>query len=253
MDMRIVAIETSGREGSVAVAAGGLLLRERTLPATVRHASEMAPAVQELVRWENWAPREIEQVYVSLGPGSFTGLRVATAFARALSQAVGCKLVGVPSLDVIAQNAPHEFGVVVPVLDAKRGQVFAAQFERNAAGELERTVEAGLVDPAEFVRAAAERGRELGGKVAVLGEGVEYHRAALLAGAAMGGGDVAELEKNLWHGRAAVVHRLGYAMAMRGEFTEPVTLLPIYVRLPEAEEVWRRKAQAAALKAQDGK
>lgn len=240
MDERILIIETSGREGAVGVALGARPLREISLPATVRHAAEMAPAIRQLVSQENWSPEEIAQVYVSLGPGSFTGLRIAVAFARALSAAVGCKLVGVPSLDVIAQNTPADFAVAVPVLDAKRGHVFAARYERDGAGGWRRALEPGLFDPEELIRTAAARAQELGGKLAVLGEGVDYHRAAIFAGAA-GGSQVVELEKSLWLGRAAAVHRLGYAMASRGEFTAPEKLLPIYIRLPEAEEVWQRK------------
>ena len=239
---RILAIETSGRAGSVAVARGGELLAVRELPATMRHAVELMPAIRELVRrggGQGWKPAEIEHVYLSLGPGSFTGLRIAVTIARALAQAIGCRLVGVPSLDVIAENAPAEFRVVVPVLDAKRGQVFAARYEREA-DELRRIGEPGLVDPAAFVGEALARVRELDGpegRVAVLGEGVDYHRPAIESA----GSGVVELDKALWRGRAETVHRLGYTMAQRGLFSDPATLLPIYIRLPEAEEVWRKK------------
>jgi tRNA threonylcarbamoyladenosine biosynthesis protein TsaB len=235
----IVAIETSGRNGSVAVARGGVLLAQRELAASSRHAVELMPVIRELVRGQGWKPAEIDHVYISLGPGSFTGLRIAVAIARALAQAVGCRLVGVPSLDVIAENAPAEFRVVVPILDAKRGQVFAARYEREAEG-LRRIGEPGLVDPAAFVSEALQRARGLdgpGGKVAVLGEGVDYHRPAILSA----GEGVVELDKSLWPGRASTVHRLGWTMAQRQMFSDPATLLPIYIRLPEAEEVWRKK------------
>jgi tRNA threonylcarbamoyladenosine biosynthesis protein TsaB len=239
-DPHIVAIETSGRTGSVAIARGPSLLAVRELPATMRHAVELMPAIRELVRAQGWRPAEIDHVYLSLGPGSFTGLRIAVAIARAMAQAAGCRLVGVPSLDVIAENAPPEFAVVVPVLDAKRGQVFAARYERTPDGALQRTIEAGLVDPAAFVTQAAARARELAGpaaRVAILGEGVDYHRPALQSA----GESVVELDKSLWPGQAATVHRLGYAMAQQGQFADPNTLLPIYIRLPEAEEVYRKK------------
>jgi tRNA threonylcarbamoyladenosine biosynthesis protein TsaB len=237
---RIVAMETSGRQGSVAVALGEQLLAERELSPALRHAVELMPAVQQMTAAQGWGPDSIAQIYLSLGPGSFTGLRIAVAIARAMAQAIGCKVVGVPSLDVIAENAgrgPAEFGVVVPVLDAKRGEVFAARYERAGDGRLARTAGPALVDPRKFVMEAVEKAR--GGKVAVLGEGVEYHRAAV----AMEG--VVELDRVLWAGRASVVHRLGWERASRGEYSDPATLLPIYIRLPEAEEVWRKKQQAA--------
>jgi len=228
---KIVAIETSGRQGSVVVAMGEQVLSERVLLPTLRHAVELMPTIQTMVAAAGWEAKSIEHVYLSLGPGSFTGLRIAVAVARSMSQAIGCRVVGVPSLDVIAQNA-QEGEVVVPILDAKRGQVFAARYEREGERGLRLAQAAALVDPESFVREAAEIG---GGQVAVLGEGVDYHRAAITAGGGI------ELPRELWAGRASVVHRLGWERALRGEFSDPATLLPIYIRLPEAEEVWRRK------------
>ncbi len=176
MDAKIVVIETSGREGAVGVALGAEFLAGKRLPAEMRHAVGLAPAVRELVRGQGWRAEEIGQVYVSLGPGSFTGLRIAAAFARALAAAVGCRLVGVPSLGVIAENVPPEFAVAVPVLDAKQGQIFAGRYERavearggedgagGGGGDWVRTIEAELFDPAELVRAAAARGAGCGGR-----------------------------------------------------------------------------------------
>lgn len=243
---RIVALETSGRAGSVAVALGGRIVAVRELSAARRHAVELMPALQELTREAGWAANSIEQIYLSAGPGSFTGLRIAVALARAMHQATGCQLMAIPSLDVIAQNAPGEVTDLVVVLDAKRGQVFGARYQRavggesDAAGMLVRRSEPALTDPAGLVRAAlAEAG---GRKVHITGEGVEYHRPALLSG-----GDesrIVELDRALWTGRAAVVHALGWAEFQgrgAGAFADPGTLLPIYIRLPEAEELWRKR------------
>jgi tRNA threonylcarbamoyladenosine biosynthesis protein TsaB len=236
---RIVAIETSGRHGSVVVASGPTVLAARELPPTSRHAIELMPAIADLTRAQGWTPQEIDHLYLSLGPGSFTGLRIAVAIARAMHQASGgqLKLVGVPSLDVIAHNAPAEATVVLPILDAKRAQIFSARYERNrATGELTQAAPAGLYDPASFLQKAMGRAEAMGGgSVALLGEGIEYHRAAL----AVPG--VVELPKELWHARAGMVHRLGYARAVAGRFSEAATLLPLYIRLPEAEEVYRKK------------
>jgi tRNA threonylcarbamoyladenosine biosynthesis protein TsaB len=234
---RIIAIETSSRHGSIASAQGSQLLQTLVLPAGNRHATELMPAMKTLTESAGWKPGEIDHLYLSLGPGSFTGLRIAIAIARAMHQAIGCKLVGVPSLDVIAENAPSGFSFVVPLLDAKRAQVFAARYERRGeTGQLVRIAEAALVDPAAFVAETVALAGDRG--VAILGEGVEYHRGAL---ATVSGGTLTQLESALWAPRAEVVHRLGYAMAGRGEFVDPQTLLPTYIRLPEAEEVWRKK------------
>ncbi len=244
---RILALETSGRTGSVAVAQGPALLATRELSSTMRHAVELMPAIRDLTREQGWRPEQIEHLYLSLGPGSFTGLRIAVAIARALHQAIGCKLIGVPSLDVIAQNAPQEFGIVIPILDAKRNQVFAARYERDAAGTLLQTAPAALVDPMAFLDQALARAEELKAspnsdfrlqtsdfKIALLGEGLTHFHPAPSP-------IIEQLPPALWPGTAATVHRLGYALAQQDHFSDPVTLLPLYIRLPEAEEVYRKK------------
>jgi len=234
---RIVAIETSSRQGSVAVAAGGRLLEVRQLPAGNRHATELMPAIKGLTDSQGWRPEQIEHIYLSLGPGSFTGLRIAIAIARAMAQAIGCKIVGVPSLDVIAHNAPAEFQFVVPILDAKRGQVFAARYQRDNSGALTRIADPALVDPAAFVSETLSLAQ--GGSIALLGEGLEYHHPTALASIAAS--NLNELDRALWPPRAETVHRLGWIAASNGRFSDPQTLLPTYIRLPEAEEVWRKK------------
>ncbi len=232
---RIVAIETSSRHGSVAVAQGSQLLEMRTLPPGNRHATELMPAIRDLTAQHGWRPEQIDELYLSLGPGSFTGLRIAVAIARALHQAIGCRLVGVPTLDVIAENAPASFAIVVPILDAKRSQVFSARYRRNSEGLL-RLTEPALVDPAAFLAESAT----LGAAVGVLGEGVDYHRAAIETAAAAHPG-IQVIEKELWPPSAEIVYRLGRKLARGGQYADPDTLLPTYIRLPEAEEVWRKK------------
>jgi tRNA threonylcarbamoyladenosine biosynthesis protein TsaB len=237
-ERRILAIETSGRQGSVAVARGSELLAQRELPATMRHAVELMPAARDLTQAQGWKANEIEHLYLSLGPGSFTGLRIAVAIARAMHQAAGCRLVGVPSLDVLAENAPPEFQIVLPILDAKRGQVFSARYERDASGILHQTAPAALVDPSVFLQVALQIAAKTHSKVALLGEGIDYHRPALFSAPHE---NVTELPKPLWYRTAGTVHRLGWQQARQNNFSDPATLLPIYIRLPEAEEVYRKK------------
>ena len=242
---RILALETSGRTGSVAVAQGPALLATRELSSTMRHAVELMPAIRDLTRGQGWQPDQIDHLYLSLGPGSFTGLRIAVAIARAFHQATGCKLIGVPSLDIIAQNALSEFTIVIPILDAKRNQVFAARYERDANGTLTQTASAALVNPTEFLNQALERTAELDAispskienrksKIALLGEGLTHFQPAPSP-------LIEQLPPALWPATAATVHRLGYQLARQNQFSDPATLLPLYIRLPEAEEVYRKK------------
>lgn len=226
----VIAIETSGRRGSVALARGADLLEEAEFPADRDHARDLLPAIDALVRAREWSPAEIDQCYLSIGPGSFTGLRVAVTFARHVALAAGARVCAVPTLDVIAENcaaleAPPERLAVV--LDAKRGQVFAAVYAFGAGG-YRRIAEPEMIEPSRLAADAPS-------PVAVVGEGINYHEEALR------GAGMEVLDRALWRPRAANVHRLGWRMAVRGEFAEPARLTPFYLRRPEAEELWEKR------------
>jgi tRNA threonylcarbamoyladenosine biosynthesis protein TsaB len=146
--------------------------------------------------------------------------------------------VAVPSLDVIAENAPQRHNVVIPILDAKRGQVFAAKYTRTQeSAELTGELAPALVEPTAFLTEALAHSPDHA--IAILGEGIDYHRPAIEA--AKQHGTITELPKELWYPTAATIHKLAWPKADRGEFANPATLLPIYIRLPEAEELWRKK------------
>jgi tRNA threonylcarbamoyladenosine biosynthesis protein TsaB len=230
----ILAIETSSRSGSIALATGPTLLVEHPLPPEQRHAAELMPAIDRLTREAGWTPADIQHLSLSIGPGSFTGLRIAVALARSLAHALGTKIVAVPSLDVIAENAPADFATVLPLLDAKRGQVFTALYTRTPAGALTRATDQHLTTPADILEQALSLAAP-GSAIALLGEGLDYHPLAT------DNPRLVKLPKPLWPPRAATVHRLGYALARQNAFTDPATLLPTYIRLPEAEEVYRKK------------
>lgn len=230
----IIAVETSGREGSVALARGGALLGGRSFSTRMQHARDLLPALDELYRGQGLSPGEADHCYVSIGPGSFTGLRVAVAFARHLALARGVKLVAVPTLAVIARrcrnmaDAPKRLAVM---LDAKRGRVFGAVFTLEDGGYVPRT-EPAEVDPVELLKSQ-------GGDIAVAGEGAHFHRKEILdTGARL-------IEAEWGTPTAACVHELGWEWARQGRFTAPRDLVPLYVRRPEAEEVWERRQSAA--------
>src|SRR5690349_573125 len=105
-------IETSGRVGKVGLARGGGVVRSADLDATRRHARDLTAAVDGLLRAEAIGPRDLAGVMVSLGPGSYTGLRVGVMAAKALAYATGCRLVPVGTFAAVAEQAPAEAGVL---------------------------------------------------------------------------------------------------------------------------------------------
>ena len=222
--MYALALETSGRVGSVALARDGVVIGERSYPHGLMHAAAIVPMIDELFREHGLSPADADHIYVSVGPGSFTGLRVGVTLAKTLAYATGAKVVAVPSVRVLTENAPADAQRAAIVLDAKRGQIFTATFERDDGGEWTEREPARLDRLTEVV---ARTPRPLH----LLGDGLPFHRDAIADAL-----DVILADESTWQARASVVARLGALMATRGEFADAFVLQPTYVRLAEAEE-----------------
>jgi tRNA threonylcarbamoyladenosine biosynthesis protein TsaB len=220
-----LAIETSSRIGSVAVVDDGRVGGEEEFPYGLAHAAQIVVIIDRLPRACGWGPGDIDELYVSAGPGSFTGLRIGITLAKTMALARGVKLAAVPTMRVLAENAPAEARHLVLVLDAKREQIYTARFER-VDGKWEQREEAQVEALADALARAPR-------PVHLLGEGIPYHRKFVAADE-----QVIVTAEALWRPRAAVVARLGYEMARRGEFADADHLTPIYIRRPEAEEKW---------------
>ncbi len=222
MSIRSLALETSGRVGSVALMEDGKLLAAEYFPHGLQHAARILVVIDSLCTRLGWKPGDLHEIYVSIGPGSFTGLRIGVTLAKTLALATGVKIVAVPSALVLVRNAPPEARHVIVVLDAKRGQIFTGRFERTDEGWAER--EAAHLDT---LIAMLERSPR---PVYLIGEGLPYHETSI------NDPGVLRTDKEVWRARAEMVAEVGWAMARRGEFADPLRLIPFYVRLPEAEE-----------------
>jgi tRNA threonylcarbamoyladenosine biosynthesis protein TsaB len=228
---RIVAIETSGPRGSLALGVGDACVGEAEFAARTEHARELFPSLDALCQRCGWPPGAPDECYVSIGPGSFTGLRVAVTVARHLALAGGTKVVAVPSMDVIAANVGGKDGGperLVVFLHARAGEVFAAGYQRGD-GAFRRVVEPTMGPPQ---RALADWSAPFG----VVGEGAAMYRVLIES---CGG---AALDEALWWPRAVNVLRIGRRLALAGKYTPARALTPFYLRRPEAEEVWAKRA-----------
>lgn len=236
-----IAIETSSRVGSIAIGTGKECVCERTFSGPMQHATELLPTLQLLMDDFGYTPADIGTIAVSVGPGSFTGVRIAVMTARTLSQVLGCLLIGVPTSEVLALNAPRRgdepIGVV---LDARRGMIFAACYQWMSASPENGADVSGLVlktlsdptlaDPKE-VLARWPRNIQL------LGEGITYHQEAI----AVAGLESRVLPQATAVPRASALYRLGRWRAERGEIISREDLLPLYLRKPEAQENWEAR------------
>lgn len=233
----ILALETSARGGSVALAQGERLLIEREVPADSTVTASIQPTIQQLLADARRALADVNIVAYSHGPGSFTGLRTAATVVRSLCHALSCRAIQVPTLRVIAENlrgvAPAPKRVAV-LLDARRDRSFAQCFEWD--DDSPKTSVA-LSEPT-MVQAPAWLAT-LPTPFACVGTGATAHRSLIESF----GGSMADESMN--QPRARIVAMLAAEMASRGEFTPAAGLVPLYIRPPECEEVYESRRAAA--------
>jgi tRNA threonylcarbamoyladenosine biosynthesis protein TsaB len=225
----ILAIETSGRLGSVALAAGDKLLAEKQFSGPMRHSAEVFPAIVGLLEQVDKKPVDIEHIYISVGPGSFTGLRIAVTIAKSLVLANQAKIVAVDTLDCIAANLTAENAETAEkklklnerlgvILDAKRGQFFIAVYEQSAINKIVLDC---LMTAEEFMTRFSDK------QIALVGEGLVYYKDLFK------GPNIQILDEKFWNPSAANIHKLGWQKALKGEFADPLTLIPLYLRGPD--------------------
>jgi tRNA threonylcarbamoyladenosine biosynthesis protein TsaB len=223
-----LAIETSGRLGSIATVEDGRVLIEEQFPPQFKHAAGIISVIDRLTKSHGWSPSDVNEVYVSAGPGSFTGLRVGITVAKTLAFALGAKLVAVPSTQVLAHNAPQGWQNAIIVLDAKRSQIFTARYTKENGQPVE--AEPAHLDTLPNILARAPR------LVHLIGDGLPYHRASIPPDDP----SVIITEESTWRPRATIVAQIGWQLARAGQFTDADKLTPLYIRRPEAEEKWEQ-------------
>ncbi|TWT90710.1 tRNA threonylcarbamoyladenosine biosynthesis protein TsaB [Pseudobythopirellula maris] len=232
----LLAIESSGRNASMALfetvdeGPGGPFEHAPRLVQSVlptpgqRGAVALAPAIDRLLSLAGASPNQIGLVAVTTGPGSFTGLRVGVATAKAFAYAVGAKVVAINTLDAIALRRADLGRPVVALLDAQRGELFAARYE---------AVEP-LGDAA--TRILGPEGLE---EMVQAGDLLTGPGVAKLTGALPVGAEAADKER--WAPRAEEVGRVAAALAARGETLNPFELTPNYFRRSAAEDNWAKQ------------
>jgi tRNA threonylcarbamoyladenosine biosynthesis protein TsaB len=225
VSVRILAFDTATWTCSVALVRDGGVLAERWERTGASHAATLPRLVEAVLRAAGERLECGDAVALSIGPGSFTGLRIGLSFAKGLGFAAGLRLVGVPTLDALALAAPPWEGRLCAALDARKQEIYAAVYEQTAG----RVVRLGEPRALTATRMAAE----IGAPCAVIGDAVEAYgdvfRRALGAGVRL-------LPSDRYPPRAEAVARLGaFRLAREPAGDDLVTLVPAYLRPPEAE------------------
>lgn len=216
--MILLAVDTSGKNGSLALArttaAEGIEILEQVPLAGGTFSAQLVPQIASLLEKHGLTKRDLEGFAVASGPGSFTGLRVGLAAIKALAEVFGKPIAAVSLLEAIARSGKAQ-GPVLSALDAGRGEVYAGEYDiKNGA----RMLSERLLTRTEFITEANGR--------AVVTSDAEL--AQLVRG---GGFEVEVIEPP----GADVIARLGWAKIQLGETTAPEELEANYIRRSDAE------------------
>jgi tRNA threonylcarbamoyl adenosine modification protein YeaZ len=233
----LLAVETSGRTGSVAVGIDEKIFEEITFSAPMRHSAELFTSVETILAKIGKKTADIGQICITSGPGSFTGIRIAVTMAKMMALASKTTILAVNTMDVIAENASeyisrsgNNINRIATILDAKRKQFYVATYDR-AGDQWINTRSDQLMKAQEFIEHFAQNDEPIW----LLGEGLVYYRKDFTAKG------ISFLDEEYWPARARNLFLLGRRMADESGFTDPAALLPNYLRRPEAIENWEKK------------
>lgn len=223
----VLGIDTATLVCGVALVTPQRLLAEYTLQVRKTHSERLLPMVAAMLRDAGLTPEDLGGVAVAAGPGSFTGVRIGVATARALGQALGLPLVAVSTLEALAAQSPHFSGLVSPILDARRQQVYNAVFRVPAEGPVRLGEERAMPLPELLAEL-----KEYGEPVLFTGDAVPVYRELITEAF---GPQACFLPLEAGLSRAASVARLGLTRLVAGGGVPFRDLLPQYVRRSEAE------------------
>lgn len=223
----VLGIDTGGPRADLALVAQGRLLAEASY-SVASHGAELPAAVAGLLAQAGLAAAGLKAIAIGIGPGSFTGLRVGLSYAKGLKLATGCALLGIPSLDTLALAALAESHaapdqLICPVLDARKGEVYAALYRTSRDG-LEK-----LSD--DLVVTLENLAPHFDADALLVGDAKAAEACAL---AVRAGGRVTCMEITGLRLRGRVVAALGAARLVAGEADNAFVLEPLYVRSAEA-------------------
>lgn len=223
---RILAIESSGRHASVATlggdADGTRLIGQTSLSGDARTAQVLAPTIQQLLAAADWSPKSVELVAVTIGPGSFTGLRIGVTTAKAFAYAIGADVLGINTLEALAMHATPSASPLWTILDAQRQELFAAKFIVNDPSNIRTDHETCIIAQDQWLAGLTSGDR-------VTGPALKRLASRLPAG-------IETLPELLWQPTAAAVGQVAWKNHQAGHRDDVWKLSPNYYRPSAAEE-----------------
>lgn len=224
--MKILAIDSTAKAASAAVLEDGKTLGEYTLDNGLTQSELLLPMIESLMDSLKIKYSDIGLFATSVGPGSFTGVRIGTAIIKGMAFGTDTACVGVSTLEALAENLNGISGIILPVMDARRRQFYTASFKSSPEGIERLTEDAALgIDEIEALI------RSYDAPVYIVGDGYYLLKELLLKK----GIETQTTPSLLITENAASVGKVALRHYLNGDFTNDTDLKPSYLRLPQAE------------------
>lgn len=236
--MPVLGLDTATLVSGVALATENKLLAEITIQTRKTHSELLMPHVSALLDMAEINKKNLEGVAVSIGPGSFTGLRIGLATAKALAYALQIPLVGVSTLAALAYSCPLPGILLAPMLDSQKGNVYLGLYRWNQ-DTLEEVMAAQVLSFEEGVEVLAAYEQP----VLPLGEAAAMYQEKIKA---LGGPFICAAPHIIMP-RAACVALLGQELIQKGIRHDIMNLEPLYIRRSEAEVLWEKRHGGACV------
>lgn len=232
--MKVLAVESSATAASVALMEEEKILSEFFIHTGLTHSQTLMPMVEQVLKCAGRTMEDVDAFAVSVGPGSFTGVRIGVSSVKGLAFGTGKPCVGVSTLEAMAQNYREQEITVCAVMDARCQQVYNAMFACKADGAVERLCE----DRAISLQELQAELKNYTGPVVLVGDGAALcwrtfgQEFPLLSLA----------PEHLRYQHARGVARIAREKIDRGEAVSDAQLVPVYLRLSQAERELKNKS-----------
>jgi tRNA threonylcarbamoyladenosine biosynthesis protein TsaB len=221
----LLAVETATMCGSVGLVTGQGCIGEVSLNSRLTHSRRLLNNVEILMQDTGVSWNDIDGLAISMGPGSFTGLRIGLSTAKGLAMAAEKPMVGVGTLAAMAAQFSMTEGLICPVLDARKKEVYSALFRSSGDGKVEKLTDDLAISPADLCTMLQEPVIMVGDGLSVYGDFFQEQLGDLLIKA----------PAQLYYPRASAVGMLGLEKWMNNDFLDLAASVPTYVRPSEAE------------------
>jgi tRNA threonylcarbamoyladenosine biosynthesis protein TsaB len=227
--MKVLGIDTSTSCGSVGLMDDGEVISDYLLNIMVTHSERLLGAIELVLREARCPIGDIDGWAISLGPGSFTGLRIGVSTVKGLAFATGKPVAGVSTLDVLASQITPTSYLICPILDARKKEVYTAFYRYEESNSLKRQSDYQAIRPEDLVKKIKEQ-------TIFLGDGLKTYGEFLL-------NSLPSLAifppTTLYVSHGSMVAKLGFELLKRGGHLNLSTFAPFYIRPSEAEVKWR--------------